>query len=107
MGYWRLIVRVLIFSALLHWLKGLGLEALDPSLVYDSDFVPDVAFLCSFLHVAGFSGSQPKRTPVGLVLCFGMSFVPIVTSLWYLLCGFPPPARSSVVFVRFSASVWC
>ena len=88
------------FSAFLHWLNELVFEALYPSLVlYDSDFVPDVAFLCSFLHVAGFSGSHPKRMPAVLVLCFGMSFVPIVTSMWYLLCGFLPPARSSITLV--------
>ena len=81
MGCWRLIVGVLVFSALLHWLKGLRFEAPDPSLVYESDFVPDVACFCSFLHVAGFSGSQLKRTSVGLVLCFSMSCVPIVPSL--------------------------
>ena len=71
-GFWY-------FSALLHWLKELGFESPDPSLVCDSDFVPDVAFLCSFLHVTGFSGSQPMRMPAVLVLCFGLSFVPIVT----------------------------
>ena len=34
-----------------------------------------------------------------LVLCFGMSFVLMVPSMWYLICGFPPPARSSIASV--------
>ena len=78
-----------------------GLSA--PFLICDSDSVPDVAFLCSFFHVAGFSGSQPKRMPAVLVVCFVMSLVPMVPSVWCLLCGFSPPASSlASIFFFFS-----